>query len=173
MKTINRFSVLVLFTILLTLNTLAMEKKTVKKTAVICYTLNSSLKTMMKDVGNLPTEMMEKVAELGLEVAGPQIWVYEGSDGNPATKFELTIAIPVSKTTGNPGKFRFAVFPEFTCISEIHRGSWAGLGTTYQKLMPSIMQQGHKLTGISREVYTVCDFEKPEKCVTEIQIEIK
>jgi effector-binding domain-containing protein len=150
-----------------------MEKKTIEKTAVICYTLKSSLKTLSTDVGNLPNEITDKIAKLNLEISGPQIWVYEGSDGNPNTKFELTIAIPVNKIAGDPGKFRFAEFPEFKCISEIHKGPWASLGSTYQKLMPSIMQQGYSFTGTTREVYRVCDFEKPENCITEIQIEIK
>jgi effector-binding domain-containing protein len=150
-----------------------MEKKTVQKTTVICISLNASLKSLMDDIGNLPDELMAKATEMKLEIAGPQIWVYDGSDGNPNTRFELTIAIPVSKTSGDPGKFRFAEFPEFKCISEIHNGAWAKLGETYQKLMPAIMQQGLSYTGISREVYKVCDFEKPENCVTEVQIEVK
>jgi nucleoside phosphorylase len=88
-----------------------MEKKTVQKTNVICYTITSSLKSMMTDIGTLPDEMMAKAAELHLEVVGPQIWVYEGSAGNPETKFKLTIAIPVSKTGGDPGKFSFTKLP--------------------------------------------------------------
>lgn len=173
MKTIKHFSVFILFTILLTQNTLAMEKKTVQKTTVICYTLNTSLKSMMTDIGNLPDELVAKAAELKLEITGPQIWVYEGSDGNPTTKLELTIAIPVNKINGDPGKYRFAEFPEFKCVSEIHNGSWAKLGETYQKLMPAIMQQGLSYTGTSREIYKVCDMENQENCITEIQIEIK
>ena len=173
MKTIHHFSTLYLIVTLFTQNTLAMEKKTIEKTTVICYSLKTSLKAMTTDVGNLPNELQDKIVQLKLEIAGPQIWVYEGSDGNPNTKFELTIAIPVNKISGDPGKYRFAEFPEFKCISEIHKGSWARLGTTYQKLMPAIMQQGYSFTGTSREVYTVCDFEKPENCITEIQIEIK
>jgi len=173
MKTIKHFSVLILFTILFTSNSFAMEKKTIQKTTVLCYTLKSSLRTMMNDTGTLPNELMEKAVELKLEITGPQIWVYDGSDGNPNTKFELTIAIPVSKPIGDPGKFRFVEFPEFKCVSEIHKGAWARLGETYQKLMPVLMQQGLSYTGISREVYKVCDFEKPENCITEIQIEVK
>jgi len=173
MKTISHFSFLLLSLILFTQNTFAMEKKTVQKTTVICITLKSSLKTLMTDTGNLPNELAEKVAELGLEVAGPQIWVYEGSDGNPNTTFELTIAIPVAKKVGDPGKFRFAEFPEFKCVSEIHKGPWAALGQTYQKMMPAIVQQGLSYTGTSREIYKVCDFENQENCVTEIQIEVK
>lgn len=150
-----------------------MEKKTVQKTNVICISLETTLQTMMNDHGNLPNEVVEKAMELGLEIAGPQTWVYDGADGNPNKKFELTIALPVVKTAGDPGKFRFAEFPEINCISEIHKGPWAKLGETYHKLMPAIMQQGISWTGITREVYHICDFENQEKCVTEIQIEVQ
>lgn len=150
-----------------------MEKKTVRQTTVLCISISSSLKSLLDDTGNLPVELEEKAAELQLNITGPQIWVYDGSDGNPNTRFELTIAVPVDKTNGDPGKFRFAEFPEFTCVSEIHRGQWSRLGETYGKLMPYIMRQGLSYTGISREIYQVCDFEKPENCVTEVQIEVK
>jgi effector-binding domain-containing protein len=173
MKTIKHFSASLLSLILFTQNTIAMVKKTVQKTTVLCYSINTSLKTMMADTGNIPNELVEKALEIELEIAGPQIWVYDGADGNPNTPFELTIAIPVGKTTGEPGKFRFAEFPEINCISEIHKGPWAKLGETYQKLMPAIMQQGLTFTGISREVYHVCDFENQENCITEIQIEVR
>lgn len=150
-----------------------MEKKTVQKTNVLCISLNTKIASLVKDIGTLPNELVEKAMELGLEITGPQIWVYDGCDENPNTPFELTIAVPVSQTTGDPGKFRFAGFPEMNCISEIHKGPWAKLGETYQKLMPAITQQGHVYTGISREVYHICDFENQENCITEIQIEVK
>ena len=150
-----------------------MEKKTVQKVNVLCISLNTKIASLVNDAGNLPNELVEKALELGLEISGPQIWVYDGCDENPNTPFELTIALPVTQATGDAGKFRFAEFPEMNCISEIHKGPWAKLGETYQKLMPAIMQQGHAYTGISREVYHVCDFENQENCVTEIQIEIK
>jgi effector-binding domain-containing protein len=150
-----------------------MEKKTVQKTTVLCISLNSTLKTMMNDTGNLPNELVEKALELKADIAGPQIWVYDGADGNPNTPFELTISLPVGKTTGEPGKFRFAEFPEFNSISEIHKGPWAKLGETYHKLMPAVAQQGLTFTGMTREIYKVVDFEHQENCVTEIQIEVK
>jgi hypothetical protein len=65
-----------------------MEKKTVQKTTVLCISLNTTLKTMMADTGNLPNELVDKALELGLEIAGPQIWVYDTTDGSPATPFE-------------------------------------------------------------------------------------
>jgi len=150
-----------------------MEKKTVQKVNVLCISLDTKITTLMQDTGTLPNELIEKAMELGLEITDPQIWVYDGCDENPNTPFELTIAIPVAQSLGYTGKFRFAEFPEMNCISEIHKGPWAKLGETYQKLMPAIMQQGLVYTGTSREVYHICDFENQENCITEIQIEIQ
>jgi len=150
-----------------------MEKKTVQKIPVLSYSLNTTLQNMHTDTGNLPNELIEKAQALQLEVTGPQIWAYDGADGNPSTPFELTIALPVQKFGGNPGKFSYGEFPEMDCISEMHYGPWNQLGTTYHKLMPAIMKKGYTYSGISREVYHVCDFENQENCVTEVQIEIK
>lgn len=150
-----------------------MEKKTVQKINVLCISIDTKLKTMMEDTGNLPNELVEKALELNLEIAGPQIWVYDTTDGNPDTPFELTIALPVNIPNGDAGKFRFAEFPEFNCISEIHKGPWSKLGETYQKLMPSVLQPGQSCRVICREVYHICDFENQENCVTEIQVEVK
>lgn len=150
-----------------------MEKKTVEKTLVLCISLDTTLKAMHTDIGELPNELIAKAMELQLEIAGPQIWVYDGADGQPDTPLELTIAVPVGKKSGDPGKFRFGEFPEMNCISEIHKGPWAKLGDAYCKLMPAIAQQGYVYTGISREVYHLCDFENQENCITEIQIEVK
>ena len=150
-----------------------MEKKTVEKILVLCISLDTTLKAMHTDVGELPNELVEKAMELGLEITGPQIWVYDTTDGHPDTPFELTIAVPVGNKTGDPGKFRFAEFPEFKCMSEIHKGPWAKLGETYQKLMPSVLQPGQSCRVICREVYHICDFENQENCVTEIQAEVK
>ena len=150
-----------------------MEKKTVQKTTVLCISIDTTSKTMIADTGNLPNELVEKALELQLEISGPQIWVYDATDGSPATPFELTIALPVNNPKGDPGKFRFAEFPEFNCISEIHNGPWDKLGETYQKLMPSVLQPGQSCRVICREVYHICDFENQENCVTEIQVEVQ
>jgi effector-binding domain-containing protein len=151
----------------------AMEKKSVEKTTVLMCSLQSSLASMMQDVGDIPNELMAKAKELGLEITGPQLWQYTGSDGQPNTKFTLDICIPVKAAKGDPGKFKFVTLPEFKCISEIHKGPWNLLGNTYQRLMGEISRKSIPFTGISREIYMVCDFEKPENCVTEVQIEIQ
>jgi len=151
----------------------AMEKKKVEKTTVIMYSLQSSLATMTQDVGDIANELMSKAQSLGLEITGPQLWQYVGSDGQPNTKFKLDICIPVKTAKGDPGKFKFVALPEFICISEIHKGSWDKLGNVYQRIMGEITRKSIPITGTSREIYITCDFANQENCVTEVQMEIQ
>ena len=171
---------ILLFTICLTLTLSftnqklnAMEKKNVEKTTVLMYSLQSTLASMSQDVGDIPNELMMKAKELGLEIAGPQLWQYIGSDGQPNTKFKLDICIPVKAVKGDPGKFKFTTLPEFKCISEIHKGPYSQLGNVYQKIMGEISRKSIPITGTSREVYIVCNFQNQENCVTEVQMEIQ
>jgi effector-binding domain-containing protein len=124
-------------------------------------------------LNNLPNELMAKAAELQIEVAGPQIWQYTGSDGKPETRFTLDICIPITEGKGDAGKFQFAELPVFNCVSEIHKGDWNKLGETYQRVIGEMIRKSMFPTGTSREIYSVCDFERPENNITEILIEIQ
>ncbi|MFA5327404.1 MAG: GyrI-like domain-containing protein [Prolixibacteraceae bacterium] len=150
-----------------------MKKKSVQKTTVLGITISTTLNSMMKDTAKLPGELMGKAAELMPENDIPQIWIYDGADSNMDKPIKLTMSIPVEKNSVDHGKFSFYELPEFNCISELHHGPWDKLGETYQKLMPAIAQQGFTYTGMAREIYSVVDFENPENCVTEIQVEVK
>jgi effector-binding domain-containing protein len=150
-----------------------MERKKIEKILVLKCTLQSSLKTLINDIGNLPNQLMDKVTELGLEVLGPQVWQYEGSDGNPDTSFLLSICIPVKEQKGDPGNLRFDFLKPIDCISEIHKGPWMKLGDTYQKMLGEMSRKGMVSTCNSREIYMVCDYENQENCLTEVQIEIQ
>ena len=151
----------------------AMEKKNVEKTTVLMYSLQSTLASMTQDVGDIPNELMMKAKELGLEITGSQLWQYIGSDGQPNTKFKLDICIPVKAVKGDPGKFKFATLPEFKCLSEIHKGPYSQLENVYQKIMGEISRKSIPITGTSREIYIVCDFQNQENCITEVQMEIQ
>lgn len=174
MKTmINFFLATVLLTSLFTIqNAKAMEKKKVEKTTVLTVSLTSSLATLTQDIGNLPNELAAKAEELGLEITGAQIWQYVGSDGQPGTKFRLDICMPVKAAKGDPGKFKFEELPVYNCVSEMHKGAWSNLGNTYGKIMGEMTRKGMIPTGTSREIYLNCDFENPENCLTEVQVEL-
>ncbi len=174
----RQISTLIAISLLLTLSfttqkSVAMEKKNVEKTTVFMYTMQSSLATMGTDIGDITDQMMVKAKELGLEITGPQIWQYTGSDGKPDTKFKLDICMPIKETKGDAGKFKFGELPETPVVSEIHNGAWDKLGNTYMKVIGEMTRKAMFPTMVTREVYMVCDFVHPENCVTEIQIEIQ
>jgi effector-binding domain-containing protein len=150
----------------------AMEKKTIEKTTVLMYSLNTTLAAIKTDPGEIPNEIVTKATELGLEITGPQIWQYSGADGKPETVFKLDICLPVKEAKGDAGKFRFEVLPEVTCISEIHKGSWSDLGNTYQRVFGEISRKGIIPTDVCREVYHICDFVNEANNMTEIQVVI-
>lgn len=147
-----------------------MEKKNIGSTSVLMYSLETSLATLMVDHGEIPREIVNKAIELGLEIAGPQIWQYFGVDGKPETRFKLDICLPVKQTSGDAGKFRFETLPAIECISEIHKGSWSKLGDTYCRVIGDLQRDGYVLEEVSREVYHICDFENEANNVTEIQL---
>ena len=74
-----------------------MEIKEIKPVKVIFRTVETTLKEIGKYVGSTPDELKKEAEELGLEIAGPQIWCYHGGDGNPDTKFELDITFPIKE----------------------------------------------------------------------------
>jgi effector-binding domain-containing protein len=173
-KTLTPIAILIVFTLLITTQkSVAMEKKNVEKTNVFMHTMQSSLATMGTDIGDITSEMMAKASDLALEITGPQIWQYTGSDGKPDTQFKLDICIPIKEFKGDAGKFMFGVLPELIVVAEIHKGAWDKLGNTYMKVMGEMTRKAMFSTRVTREVYMVCDFVNPENCVTEIQIEIQ
>jgi effector-binding domain-containing protein len=161
---------LVTFT-LTTLKSHAMERKKVEKITVIKYTLETKMSTMLTDVGTNANDIAVKAKELGLEITGPQIWQYAGSDGKDDTPFTLDICLPIKEAKGDPGKFSFDVLPEYNCVSEIHKGPWNKLSNTYEKMMGEMTRKSIIPKWTCREVYITCDFENQENCITEVQME--
>ena len=147
-----------------------MEKKQIKAQNVLMYSMKTTLASITTDPGTIPVEIVQKAEELGLDVSEPQIWQYVGVDGKPDTSIRLDICLPVKEAKGDAGKFRFETLPEITCISEIHKGSYATLKETYNRLFGEMCRKGILSTMMGREVYHTCDFENETKNITEIQI---
>jgi len=106
----------------------------------------------------------------GFECSGPQIWVYNGADGNPSTDFELLVGFPVANEAMDVD---ITALEEFNCVTLIHEGAWHKLSESYHKIIVEVTQQGMQMTGECREVYHQVDFENEKNNVTEIQIGIK
>jgi effector-binding domain-containing protein len=146
-----------------------MEQKIIPSTSAFYRSFETSLATMGQYVGQTPSEMYAELAKLGKQPASPQIWIYKGGDGNPETKFELQIAIPVAGNIAGETP-EFTVLPEFKCLTMVHNGPWENLKHSYGQIIGYLMQNGMQMGNECREIYHCCDFENPENNITEIQI---
>lgn len=145
-----------------------MERKEIKKQRIYYKEQTTSLKTIHQFVGSMPARVAQEMQEQNLTPVGDQVWRYIGSDGNPNTEFTLQVGFPVEENCNVNSEF-----PAFNCITHVHNGSWSEFGKVYEQLIGAIMVEGHQLSGETREIYKVVDFENQENNVTEIQIGIQ
>ncbi len=150
-----------------------MEIKNSKNRLVFSYESKTTLKNMMQAIGNKPDELMQALQKQAINPTGPQIWVYEGSNGNPDAEFNLKITIPVEKKGADIDKMKFEELPPYKYVDTTHNGPYNEFSKVYQDIMGNVMKAGLIPDGSSREIYINCDFEDQSKCVTEIQIGIK
>jgi len=149
-----------------------MEIKHVDSILVLGTSLRTNLANMLENVGSKAEVLMQRVAELGVNPTGAQVWEYKGCDGDVEKEFDLLISIPVDRKADDGNGFTFTELAPIKCASMIHKGAWSELGTSYCVLMKELEQQNLVFTGTSREIYLNCDFENPQNCITEIQVEI-
>ncbi len=146
-----------------------MEIKQIKQTKVFGKEIKTTLKTIGEHVKVLPEEVLENLNEKGFKIEGPQVWIYNGADGNPETEFDLMVGFPVANDKMD---VNITAFDDFKCAIVLHKGDWSKLGDSYCKIIGEVKQTGLKMTGECREVYHQVDFENIENNITEIQIGI-
>lgn len=137
-----------------------------------CKEFETTLNEIGQYVGDVPMQMMETVKEAGGTMAGPQVWQYVGADGNMDTKFQLTIAVPLTEQI-DALKESIKELESMECCTIMHRGAWSELKGSYQKVIEEIMAAGKQPGSICREVYHQVDFEEPANNITEIQMSVQ
>jgi effector-binding domain-containing protein len=143
----------------------------VPATLVLGFTTTATLATMQA-YNNVPEQLYEQATRLGLTVSGSIQYIYEGATDDATKEFGLIIALPVREV--EPGTLAeglaFQTLPPFRGTSYTYTGSWETFMEVYDALFPAFTEQGHTYSGQVREVYTVVDFEQPDRCVTQILI---
>jgi effector-binding domain-containing protein len=150
-----------------------MEIKNTEKQLVFSYQTKTNLLNLMEGIGEKPNELMQELQKQGINPTGPQIWSYEGSDGNPETEFTLIITVPVAKKGQDISDMKFNELPAYKYVETTHKGPYAEFGKVYENFMGEIAKANLKPDGSSREVYINCDFVDQNNCVTDIQIGVK
>ena len=146
-----------------------MEIKEVKQSKVFGKEIKTTLKTIGEHVKVLPEKVLNELNKKGYNIEGPQVWIYNGADGNPETEFDLLVGYPVADDKMDN---EITAIDNFKCATIMHKGDWSMFKDTYDKIIGEVMQNGMQMTGECREVYHKVDFEDVEKNLTEIQIGI-
>ncbi|CCG99033.1 transcription activator, effector binding protein [Fibrella aestuarina BUZ 2] len=140
----------------------------------LCFTTVATL-PQVPQLGDVPAQLYDDATRLGLTIAGPVQYSYEGVSGDVTNEFTLTIALPVREP--EPGTlsdgFVFASVPAFRAVTFTYTGAWDTFMPMYDALFAAFYEQGYAYSGNLREVYTVVDLGQPERCVTEILIGIR
>lgn len=147
-----------------------MEIKQVKKTKVFGKQIKASLGNIAEHVKVLPETVTSEMHKKGFQCTGPQVWIYNGADGNPKTEFDLLVGFPV---TDEAMDYDITALEDFRCATLIHKGDWANFKQSYDKVIGELIKSGYQMTGECREVYHQVDFDNVENNRTEIQIGIK
>jgi len=151
-----------------------METKKIEPMQVLCFETETTMQDMLQYVRVVAHRIYKDAVKHELEITGPVYWIYKGADGQPTTKFSLTIAVPVSKTkteiTGS--EFKLKQLDSFDCISHTHFGDWSKLGETYGPIIGDVQWRNLTMSGENREIYLNMDFENLEANITEVQIGI-
>ncbi len=150
-----------------------MEQKSILPVLVIKKDFYTNLAQLQSTVADWPQKMVSEIALSGLEVSGPQIWVYQWDELKPEANFKLEVCIPVKTPTKSHHEHRQTKkLNAFKCIEAVHYGPWSNLVTTYQTILTHAQTHGISLGKTCREVYTVCDFINQDNNITMVQFEI-
>ncbi|HAF29031.1 MAG TPA: hypothetical protein DCG75_08280 [Bacteroidales bacterium] len=147
-----------------------MKIKQVKQTKVFGTEIRTNLKNIYQHVKVLPETITNEMNQKGFTCEGPQVWIYNGADGNPDTEFDLMVGFPVAFDKMDK---QITALEDFKCATTIHKGDWANFPQAYCAIIGEITQNGYQMTGECREVYHKIDFENVENNLTEIQIGVK
>lgn len=148
-----------------------MEIKETKKTFAYIKRLETTLRDIGKYVGNTPQQLIVLAAQEGFKVSGPQFWNYYGVDGNPDTKIQIEICLPIEETKELSSE-NTAIIEGFRCAATRVKGPWSNLKGAYENLIAEMAENKMSPGVWCREIYHEIDFDQPENNVTEIQLGI-
>lgn len=149
-----------------------MRIRTIQPIQIFCFETETTIQDMLQYVRVKAQELYIDALDNKLEITGPVYWIYKGADGQPDTRFELTIALPVSQVNSEikNSNFKLKTLDTFRCVSQTHEGCWSTLGETYGSIFFDLSVKEPALSGVNREIYLNMDFNNPDANITEVQI---
>jgi len=74
-----------------------------------------------------------EMGKLGLDMVGPEEFIYLNMSEDLKAPFTLYIALPVREKLGEPENFDFVTFDEAKCVYTEHHGPVSTVGSTWEE----------------------------------------
>ena len=150
-----------------------MQIQTMPPANVLFFTTRTTLNQISEHVITVAQQLYRECNKQQLLPTGPLYWIYYDLDGRPDTVFTLEIALPVDRSPQAESLFLYKQLPPFKCAAVTHYGSWNNLPSVYAQLVPQLLQNGERLSNISRELYINIDLTEPANNITLVQVGIE
>ncbi len=118
-------------------------------------------------IGDLPEIFGRLEAEAGDAKSGHPVVVHHW----PLTDEEgrtMDVCIPLAHKIESD-EYEVTTLEGGMAATAVHKGPYASISETYQKLIPEIYRHGHPVQENGREAYICLDLENPENTIVEIQ----
>lgn len=136
--------------------------------------LSAKAKLTLSEIPDFAEKTVDRLygeaVQLGLEIAAPLKFIYLGIDGNPKTKFDLIVALPVKKKKGESQAFQYIETKPLTFACQDYRGSMDGIGQAWGSFINAVHKEHLKTEGECREVYKQWVAFESKDNVTELQV---
>lgn len=110
--------------------------------------------------GNAIPALITTIRENRINVAGPEVFVYQGMSEDMTKEFDLEIGFMVDAGTKEVGDYKVRDLAPFHCATVIYSGPVTDVGKAYQEIFTQIFAAGMRPTGEVREMYLY--WESPE-----------
>jgi effector-binding domain-containing protein len=119
-------------------------------------------------------QLIATIEEQGLVATSPVVFIYNGADGSPTTRFKLTLAFPLAdRPESVPEPYEIVDAPTFRCVSTDFVGAIQDIMGGYARLFDAVDELGLSFTGESREIYRKWVGYESDDNITELQLGVK
>ncbi len=135
------------------------ELKDLPEQPVLSVRKTVSMATLQQEMGMAFKAVMEYLAELGEQPAGPVFAAYYNLD---MEHLDVEMGAPVEKPRPGKGEVKAGVIPAGKQVSTIHKGAYTKMEPVYNAINAWIGEKGLTPTGVVYEHYFNSPLEVPE-----------
>ena len=152
--------------------TQAVHSKKLETVTVLSIRFTTSMAAIAQDMPDNFGKLCEAVAQGNMEVLGPPIALYHGTEFDP-NNIDAENCIPVKGPVSAPAGMVFREVPGCEAVTALHKGPYKELEVTYNAIFAWMKANGKNITGPIREIYLNDPRQIPEaEWLTEVAVPV-